>query len=218
MSTAAVTSNPLTTYFQQRQSDLNSLGKALASGNTTAAQQEFSAIQTLGQSSPTASGQDFQINQRQNDFNNIGQALQSGDLAAAQQAFAQLRNTFKQVQSQDPPSDSVNLSTAATTAPAAANNAAVPTAASSTGSAAGSEVVLNLGNITPGEQITIGVSNTGNGTEQLNIGVSQPNQTPEQISVNLNQNSNQEIVLNLFNSATSGTTSTTPGSGVSVTA
>ena len=79
--------------------------------------------------------------------------------------------------------------------------------------------MLNLGNVTPGEQITIGVSNSGNGTEQVSIGVSQPNQTPEQITLNLNQNSKQEIVLNLLNSAASGTSgSTTSGSGVSVTA
>ena len=71
--------------------------------------------------------------------------------------------------------------------------------------------MLNLGNATPGEQITIGVSNTGNGTEQLTIGVSnQQNQNPEQITLNLNQNSNQQIILNLLNSAASSTTSSAP--------
>jgi hypothetical protein len=220
MSTAAVTSNPISQYFQQRQSDLNQLGKALASGDTTAAQQEFSAIQSLGQGGgPFANGQEFSINQRQNDFNAIGQALQSGDLTGAQQAFAQLRNTFKPQQASDPPAAAVvNLSGSAS-APPATSSSSAPPAATSSGSATGSEIVLNLGNVTPGEQITIGVSNTGNGTEQVSIGVGQPNQTPEQITLNLNQNSNQEIVLNLLNSAaTSTASSTTSAGGLSVSA
>jgi hypothetical protein len=66
--------------------------------------------------------------------------------------------------------------------------------------------------MTPGEQITIGLSNAGNGGEQVTIGVAQQNQTPEQITLNLSQN--QELILNLFNS----TASSTPGSGVSLTA
>ena len=81
---------------------------------------------------------------------------------------------------------------------------------------------MNLGNVTPGEQITIGVSNSGNGAEQVTIGVAnQQNQNPEQITLNLNQNSNQQIILNLLNSAASSTTgapSTTQGSGLNVTA
>jgi hypothetical protein len=220
MSTAAVSSGSLPPqvqqYFQQRQSDLQQLGKALESGDTAAAQTEFSAITALGQNGPVPNGNSFFVSQRQTDFNAIGQALQNGDLQGAQQAFVALQNTFKQVQSEAPAADSVNLSSAAT---AASGTSALPSAASSTGSATGSEIVLNLGNVTPGEQITIGVSNTGNGTEQVSIGVSQPNQTPEQITLNLNQNSKQEIVLNLLNSAASGTSSsTTSGSGVSVTA
>ena len=60
------------------------------------------------------------------------------------------------------------------------------------------------------------MSNSGNGTEQVTIGVaSQPNQSPEQITLNLNQNSNQQIILNLFNSTAS---SAQQGSGVSLTA
>lgn len=211
MSTAAISSSSIPQqdqqYFQQRQSDLQQLGKALEAGDTAAAQQEFSDITTLGQSGPVPGGNSFFVNQRQEDFNAIGQALQSGNLSGAQQAFVQLHNTFQQVQSEDPPSG-----LAGTTA--GSGSSALPNA----GSTAGSEIVLNLGNVTPGEQITIGVSNSGNGTEQLNIGVGQPNQTPEQFNVNLNQNSNQEIVLNLFNGAAGGTTSTAPGSGVSVTA
>ena len=90
------------------------------------------------------------------------------------------------------------------------------TAASSAAPAGASEIVLNLGSLTAGEQITIGLSNAGNGTEQVTIGVAQQNQAPEQITLNLNQNSNQQIILNLFNSTAAS--STTQSSGVSVTA
>lgn len=43
----------------------------------------------------------------------------------------------------------------------------------------------------------------------------QQNQSPEQITLNLNQNTNQQIILNLFNSTAS---SAQQGSGVSLTA
>jgi len=154
----------------------------------------------------------------------IGQALQSGDLAGAQQLNCRVPFHHQHQQSSEPqPAIVLNLSAAATAA--AATPAATPadTSASqpadntsSTASASGSEIVLNLGSLTPGEQITIGVSNTSSGAEQVTIGVAQQNQTPEQITLNLNQNSNQEIILNLFNSTAAG--STTQGSGVSVTA
>jgi hypothetical protein len=76
--------------------------------------------------------------------------------------------------------------------------------------------VVNLGNITAGEQVTIGVSNSKNGGEQVTIGVSgQQNQAPEQITLNLKPNSNQEIILNLFNSTANGPTAS---SGLSATA
>jgi hypothetical protein len=99
MSTSAVSTssigNGLQTYFQARNSDLEKLGKALASGDLDAAKQEMSTIQTLGQSGPFANGDPFKISQREQAFEAIGQALQSGDLAGAQKAFAQLRSTFR---------------------------------------------------------------------------------------------------------------------------
>jgi hypothetical protein len=222
MSTAAVSTNSiyqqLQSYFQARSGDLQKLGQALQAGDVTAAAQEFSAIQTLGQSGPFANGEPFKMSQREQDFAAIGQALQSGDLAGAQQAFAQLKSAFLSRPSQSHPSDAptpaavVNLSGAS---PAdAAATASQPTAADSSASNGGAEIVLNLGNVTPGEQITIGLSNAGNGAEQVTIGVAQTNQSPEQITLNLNQNSNQQIVLNLFNSASSGAAQ----SGLSVTA
>jgi len=233
MSIAAVSSSlvyqQLQSYFQQRQSDLQQLGQSLQSGDLAGAQQEFSALQTLGQSGPFANGNDFKNSQRQQDFNAIGQALQSGDLAGAQQAFAQLQSTFQPRQQQQSdetqPAVVVNLSellssaspAASSAAPSAAStSAAQPAAANSTASASGSEIVLNLGNLTPGEQISIGLSSGGNGSEQVTIGVAQPNQNPEQITLNLNPN--QEIILNLLNSAASNSSTPAQGSGVNVTA
>src|SRR5260370_28094122 len=113
MSTAAVSTNSLyqelQAYFQQRGSDLQQLGKALQSGDLAGAQQEFSAIQNLGQSGPFANGNAFRISQREQDFAAIGQALQAGDLAGAQQAFAQLKSTFQQQRRLHPPPVAVNL-------------------------------------------------------------------------------------------------------------
>jgi hypothetical protein len=191
---------------------LQQLGQALQSGDLAGAQQEYGAIQSLGQNGPFANGDAFKVSQRQQDFAAIGQALQSGDLAAAQKAFADLKSTFQHHSTEPPSAAVVNLSGASPASSAASQPAAI----SSTASGSGTEIVLNLGNVTPGEQITIGVSNPGNGTEQVTIGVaSQPNQSPEQITLNLNQNSTQQIILNLFNSSAS---SAQQGSGVSLTA
>lgn len=226
MSTAAVSASSifqeLKSYFHQRGADLQQLGQALQSGDLGGAQQEFNTIQSLGQSGPFASGNAFKAFRREQDFAAIGQALKSGDLAGAQQAFADLQSTFHpRHTSESTPAVVVNLSNSPASSPApsasasSTNSQASQSAASSAGSANGTEIVLNLGNVTPGEQITIGVSNPGNGTEQVTIGVSnQNNQSPEQITLNLNQNSNQQIILNLFNS----TANTAQGSAVSVTA
>jgi hypothetical protein len=235
MSTAAVSSNSIyqqiQSYFQSRQSDLQQLGQSLQSGDLAGAQQEFSALQTLGQSGPFANGNDFQNSQRQQDFNAIGQALQSGDLAGAQQAFAQLQSTFHHQQqpsnSASQPAVVVNLSglLSSSSSPSTSalpstvsGSATQPSATSSPASAGGSEIVLNLGAVTPGEQISIGLSNGANGSEQLTIGISnQQNQNPEQITLNLNPNSNQEIILNLLSNSASNP-STGQSSGVNVTA
>jgi hypothetical protein len=225
MSTAAVSTTSiyqeLQTYFQARNSDLQQLGQALQSGDLAGAQQEFSAIQNLGQNGPFANGNAFKVSQREQDFAAIGQALQAGDLAGAQQAFAQLESTFHHQRRVDPQQAIVvNLSVASTAAPAPAPapapSSTAPSQPSSTGSAPGTEIVLNLGNVTPGEQITIGVSNASNGAEQVTIGVAnQQNQSLEQITLNLNQNTNQQIILNLFNSTAS---SAAQGSSVNITA
>lgn len=230
MSTAPVSSSSiyqeLQQYFQQRSSDQQTLGKALSSGDLAGAQQAFNAIQALGQDGPFASGDAYKISQRQQDFAAVGQALQAGDLQGAQQAFAALQATFQrapQPQTQQPsdqtPAVVVNLSLPAATSSSAGTGSQLATPSSSSSaapSATPSEIVLNLGNLTPGEQINIGVSSGSNGGEQVTIGVaSQQGQTPEQVTFNLNPNSNQEIVLNLFSSATSNSPQS---SGVSVTA
>jgi|SRR5579863_4960542 hypothetical protein len=222
MATAAISSNSifqeLQQYFQERGSDQQALGQALQSGDLAGAQQEYNAIQTLAQSGPFANGGAYKVSQRQQDFAAIGQALQAGDLTGAQQAFAQLQATFKQTQpgrTAEPPII-VTLSGSPPLPATAPGPTASPTAATAPASGGGSEIVLNLGNITPGEQITIGVSNSSNGGEQVTIGVAnQQNQAPEQITLNLAQNSNQEIVLNLFNSLAGNSAQ---GSGVNVTA
>jgi hypothetical protein len=200
MSTAAVATSfltqPDTTFFQQRSADLTQLRQDLQSGNLTAAQQDFSNIQSLAQNGPFG-GDAFEVSARQQDFSAIGQALQSGNLSGAQQALSQLWSTFSSHQQQPPPTEQTGSSTTTN----------------------GPEIVLNLGSLTPGEQVTFNVNNTSNGTDQVTVGVaSQQGQNPEQITFNLNPNSNQEIVLNLLNGATSTTSSQTPGSGVSVNA
>jgi hypothetical protein len=198
MSTAAVSSSSLyqqlQTYFQTRQSDLQQLGQDLKNGDLTDAQQEFSAIQTLGQGGPFANGDAFSRTERQQDFNAVGQALQSGSVANAQQAFEQLASTF-----QSGGSGSAGSGTSSTPI----------STPSSSSSGAGSEIIINLGNLTPGEQITIGVNSESNGTEQLTISEgNQQNQSQNpEITLNLNPNRNEEILITLFNSAAQSTTS-----------
>jgi hypothetical protein len=217
MSTAAVSQTSiyqeLQTYFQNRKTDLQGLGQALQSGDLSTAQQEFQAIQTLGQSGPFASGNPFANTTREQDFQAVGQALQSGNLSGAQQAFSQLASTFRG--GLQAPSSSTTSSTTPTSTPTSVSSQ--PVAPTSTPN--GPEIVLNLGNATAGETITIGIDNTGNGTEQVTIGVAnQQNQNPEQITLNLNSNSNEQIVLNLLgNTSTTGTTSPS-SSGLNVTA
>ena len=80
--------SPANNPFQQ-------LGKALASGDLSAAQQAFSALQqNAPQQAASAQGsQTAQGSTGQNAIAALGTALQSGNLAAAQQAFAQIQQT-----------------------------------------------------------------------------------------------------------------------------
>lgn len=210
MSTAAVSSNSiyqeLRSFFSQRRSDIKQLGKDLQSGDLTAAQHDYQDIQTLGQSGPFADGGPYAAAAREQDFQNIGTALQSGDLAGAKKALLALHQTFvpSKVNYQEATTASPTVSAASTTSP------------DSTTSPSGPEIVLNLGNMPQGEQITIGLSNGGNGTEQVSISATNPQgQSTGEVMLNVALNSNQQIILNLFNGSF---TSSNPASAVSVTA
>lgn len=210
MSTAAVSTpsiyQELQTFFQQRRSDVHALDLALQAGNLAAAQQQYDAIQALGQSGPFANGDAFQLSQREQDFAAIGQALQSGDLAAAQQAFTQFLSSFHETQATtQQPTATANPTT---------NTANTGTATGTTG--IGPEVIVNLGNAPAGEEITIGLTNTPPGAEQVTFTLAnQQRPNPEQITINLNPNSNEQVVLNFSNNTT---TNTAPGGTVSVAA
>ncbi|HYM76404.1 MAG TPA: hypothetical protein VE377_10545 [Candidatus Dormibacteraeota bacterium] len=216
MLTAAISSSSihqdLQSYFQARNSDLQKLGQALRSGDLAAAKQEYQAIKDLGQNGPFANGDAFKMSGREQAFEAIGQALQSGDLAGAKQAFAELRSSFRH--GHMPPSP-VSVPTLGGPTTPVVSSTGQPVAGTGAASSSGPEVIVNLGNVTPREQITIGVNNTGSGMEQLSISVAQQGQNPEQITLNLNQNSNQQIILNLFNSTASSQAS---GSGVNLSA
>ncbi|HEV2401210.1 MAG TPA: hypothetical protein VGS27_30025 [Candidatus Sulfotelmatobacter sp.] len=206
MATAAVSSSSIyqemRTYFQERSSDLQKLGQALKSGDLNAAQQEYQAIQQLGQSGPFASGDPFKMSQREQAFEAVGKALQSGDLTSAQQAFQKLADSFRHAHVHSGSDDT-------TPSEASSSNA------TSSMSASGPEIILNLGNMPAGEQITIGLSSASDGSEQVTISAAdQQGKNPEQITLNLAPNSNQQIVLNLFNSSTSNPA----GSAVNVSA
>ncbi len=98
MSTSAVSSSSifqeLQAYAQQRAADVQQLGNDLAAGNLANAQQDFTTLQSLGQTGPSADGAVFGNSQRQQDFTAIGSALQADNLSNAQQAFAQLESTY----------------------------------------------------------------------------------------------------------------------------
>jgi hypothetical protein len=85
-------------YYQQRNADVSQLGQDLSLGNVANAQQDFTALEALGQTGPFKSGNPFSNSQREQDFSAVGQALQSGDLSGAQSAFAQLEATFQKNQ------------------------------------------------------------------------------------------------------------------------
>jgi hypothetical protein len=84
-SSSGLTPSAWQSQIGQIRSDFQALGKALQSGDLTAAQQAYATLQQdlpANQSSSTTGN---------NPLSAIGQALQSGDLTAAQQAFAALR-------------------------------------------------------------------------------------------------------------------------------
>lgn len=240
MSTAAVSSTPINQqqYFQTRQHDLQQLGQALKSGDLAAAKTAFSAITALGQGGPFASGNAFKISQRQQDFTAIGQALQSGDLGAARNAFEALKDTFHSTGangggpggtlaqaaggSGPGPEVIVNLTNSVPSAPSSGGpGGTLAQSAPSSSSGAGPEIILNLGNgggsgAGP-EQITINIANSSSG-EQVSLSVGHQGSPAQQFQFNLPANSPEQIVLNLLNSSSSSSgTSTSAGSNSSTT-
>ena len=206
----------LQAYRQQRSADVQQLGQDLTAGNIANAQQDYNALQALGQSGPSKNGDTFSNSQREQDLNAIGQALQAGDLAGAQQAFAQLESTYVKHQTSPPVSlpPPVTVPPPITVVPPATVHppASVPpkivgSSGSSSSSGAGTEIILNLANAPAGEQITIGLTNEATGNEQVTISAANPqNQTPEQITLDVNPNTNQQIILNLFGNSSSNST------------
>lgn len=79
--------------MQQFQQEFQQLGQDLQSGNITAAQQDFSALQQL---SPQAgSSSSASSNPIAQEFSQLSQALQSGNLSAAQQDYSQIQQNFQ---------------------------------------------------------------------------------------------------------------------------
>jgi hypothetical protein len=89
--------------FAQGRQGFQSLDSALQSGNLTAAQNAFAALQQLLPNSSTGNQtQNGQQGSNQNpfatDLNAVGQALQSGKLSDAQKAFAKLKQDMQSLQ------------------------------------------------------------------------------------------------------------------------
>ena len=76
----------------QMKSQFEQLGKALDSGDLTAAKKAFSAIQ---QNAPQGASQGEQgpMAQMKSQFDQLGQALDSGDLAAAKKAYSAIQQS-----------------------------------------------------------------------------------------------------------------------------
>ena len=205
----------LQAYRQQRAGDLAQLGQDLQGGNLNAAQQDFNALTTLGQSGPNKNGQAFQQANRNQSFEAIGKALQSGDLAGAQSALASLEGTFGK-QSQQAQTAISAYNSGATEI--VINLGGASGSSASTGSTT-PEIVINLGqgNNSPAvspEEITI---NFGGGASGAPATQGQNGSLANQITIDLNQQSthNYELILNLINSSS---TSQTQSNALSVSA
>jgi len=100
MSTAALSVGAQ--FFQSRarqmRNELQQLGTDLQSGNLTAAQSDFAALQKLQPQPPTtASSQGSSITQ---DFNQLAADLKAGNPTAAQTDFTKLQQDFERQQTQ----------------------------------------------------------------------------------------------------------------------
>ena len=86
-------SNAASAYspYRQTRTDFQSLSQALQSGNLSAAQSAYAALQQDQQNGPQPPAN----SPLANDFNALGQALQSGDLSGAQQSLAAVKSDFQ---------------------------------------------------------------------------------------------------------------------------
>jgi hypothetical protein len=94
--------NQIASVRKQRQQDFKELSNALQTGDLSAAQDAFSALQQLF--SPPASNSQTQTSQQISgrdsvtaDISALGQALQSGDLTTAQTDFSQLQKDIQSI-------------------------------------------------------------------------------------------------------------------------
>jgi outer membrane protein assembly factor BamD (BamD/ComL family) len=109
-SSTAISANSATASSNRVLQAFQALGQDLQSGNLTAAQQDFAAIQQSAQQSQ-ASGQSHHghhdhhsddgnstspTSSLQQDFSTLGQKLQSGNLPSAQQVYASLQSDLQQ--------------------------------------------------------------------------------------------------------------------------
>ena len=100
MSVAGILSSSYSNYqskiqdrFQQFQQEFQQLGQDLQSGNISAAQQDFSALQQLSpQASSTSAPSSNPIAQ---EFNQLAEDIQSGNLSAAQQDYTTIQQDFQ---------------------------------------------------------------------------------------------------------------------------
>jgi hypothetical protein len=77
----------------QMKSQFDQLGKALDSGDLTAAKQAYSAIQ---QNAPQGAGDQGPMAQMKSKIDQLGQALDSGDLSAAKKAYSAIQQSAPQ--------------------------------------------------------------------------------------------------------------------------
>ena len=86
----------------QRAKEFQQLGQDLQSGNLSAAQSDFAALeQSSSQSSATSSAQSN--NPLAQDFTQLGKDLQSGNTSAAQQDFSKIQQDFQSQSTQAHP-------------------------------------------------------------------------------------------------------------------
>jgi outer membrane protein assembly factor BamD (BamD/ComL family) len=84
--------------IQQFQQDFQQLGEDLQAGNLSAAQTDFTTLQSLSpqsSSSSTSSTSSTSTSPIAQEFQQLSQALQSGNLSAAQQDYSQLQQDFQ---------------------------------------------------------------------------------------------------------------------------